>query len=52
MPGTQRLNRLNIRRAELETQRIDLEERLIPLRLRLLELTEQLGLANNRVTED
>jgi chromosome segregation ATPase len=52
MPGTQRLNRLNIRRAELETQRIALEERLIPLRLRLLELTEQLELANNRVTED
>jgi chromosome segregation ATPase len=52
MPGTQRLNRVNIRRAELETQRIALEERLIPLRLRLLELTEQLELANNRVTED
>jgi hypothetical protein len=52
MPGTQRLNRLNIRRGELETQRRELEERLIPLRLRLLELTEQLGLANNRVTED
>ena len=52
MAGTQRLNRVNIRRAELETQRIALEERLRPLRLRLLELTEQLGLANNRVTED
>ena len=52
MPGTQRLNRVNIRRAELETQRIALEEQLRPLRLRLLELTEQLGLANNRVTED
>jgi len=52
MPGTRRLNTINIRRAELETQRIELEERLIPLRLRLLELTEQLGLASNRVTED
>jgi hypothetical protein len=54
MAGTQRVspNSINIRRAELETQRIALEERLIPLRLRLLELTEQLELANNRVTED
>ena len=52
MPGTQRLNRVNIRRAELETQRIALEERLIPLRLRLLELTNQEELARNRVTED
>ena len=54
MAGTQRLspNSINIRRGELETQRRELEERLIPLRLRLLELTEQLELANNRVTED
>lgn len=54
MAGTQRVspNSINIRRAELETQRIALEERLRPLRLRLLDLTEQLGLANNRVTED
>jgi hypothetical protein len=52
MPGTQRLNTINIRRGELATQRRELEERLIPLRLRLLDLTEQLGLASNRVTED
>ena len=54
MAGTQRVspNSINIRRAELETQRIALEERLRPLRLQLLELTEQLGLANNRVAED
>jgi hypothetical protein len=54
MAGTQRVspNSINIRRAELETQRIALEERLRPLRLRLLDLTEQLGLASNRVTED
>ena len=51
MPGTQRLNTINIRR-ELATQRRELEERLIPLRLRLLDLTEQLRLASNRVTED
>jgi hypothetical protein len=54
MAGTQRLspNTINIRLGELETQRRELEEYLRPLRLRLLELTEQLGLANNRVTED
>jgi len=52
MPGTQRLNTINIRRGELETRRRELEERLIPLRLRLLDLTEQLELASNRVTED
>ena len=52
MPGTQRLNTINIRRGELETRRRELEERLIPLRLRITDLTEQLGLANNRVTED
>jgi hypothetical protein len=54
MAGTQRLspNTLNIRLGELHRQRIDLEERIRPLRLRLLDLTEQLGLASNRVTED
>jgi len=35
----------DIRRAELETQRIALEERLRPLRLRLLDLTEQRGVS-------
>jgi chromosome segregation ATPase len=52
MPGTQRLNTINIRRGELETQRRELEERLIPLRLRLTELTNQEELARLRVTED
>jgi predicted nucleic acid-binding Zn-ribbon protein len=54
MAGTQRNspNSINIRLGELETQRRDLEERLIPLRLRITDLTEQLGLASNRVSED
>jgi chromosome segregation ATPase len=52
MPGTQRLNTINIRRGELETQRRELEERIRPLRLRLTELTEQEELVRNRVTED
>jgi chromosome segregation ATPase len=54
MAGTQRLspNSLNIRLGELETQRRELEERLIPLRLRVTDLTNQLELARNRVTED
>lgn len=52
MAGTQRLNTLNIRRGELETQRRELEERIRPLRLRLTELTEQEELANDRLYED
>ena len=52
MPGTQRLNTINIRRGELETQRRELEERLIPLRLQLTDLTNQGELARNRATED
>lgn len=52
MPGTQRLNTINIRRGELETRRRELEERLIPLRLRLTELTDQRDLIIDRVTED
>ena len=52
MPGTQRLNTINIRRGELETQRRELEERLIPLRLQLTDLTNQVELARLRVTED
>jgi len=52
MPGTQRLNTINIRRGELERRRRELEERLIPLRLRLTDLTNQGELARNRATED
>ena len=52
MPGTQRLNTINIRRGELETQRRELEERLIPLRLQLTDLTNQEELADLRATED
>jgi hypothetical protein len=52
MPGTQRLNTINIRRGELETRRRELEERIRPLRLRLTELTNQEELLRNRVTED
>ena len=52
MPGTQRLNTINIRRAELATRRRELEERLIPLRLRLTDLTNQGELAHLRATED
>jgi chromosome segregation ATPase len=52
MPGTQRLNTINIRRGELETRRRELEERLIPLRLRITDLTDQRDLIIDRVTED
>ena len=52
MPGTQRLNTINIRRGELETRRRELEERLIPLRLRLTDLINQEELARLRVIED
>jgi hypothetical protein len=52
MPGTQRLNTINIRRGELETQRRELEERLIPLRLRITDLTNAVILARNRVNTD
>ena len=52
MAGTQRLNTINIRRGELETQRRELEERLIPLRLQLTDLTNQGELAHLRATED
>ena len=52
MPGTQRLNTINIRRGELETQRRELEERIRLLRLRLTDLTNQGELARNRATED
>jgi hypothetical protein len=52
MPGTQRLNTINIRRAELATQRRELEERLIPLRLRITDLTNAVILARNRVNTD
>jgi chromosome segregation ATPase len=54
MAGTQRNspNSLNIRRTELEIQRIALEERLRPLRLQLMDLTDQRHLLVDRVTED
>jgi hypothetical protein len=52
MPGTQRLNTINIRRGELETQRRELEERLIPLRLRITDLTNAVILARNRLNTD
>jgi hypothetical protein len=52
MPGTQRLNTINIRRGELATQRRELEERLIPLRLRITDLTNAVILARNRVNTD
>jgi len=52
MPGTQRLNTINIRRGELETRRRELEERLIPLRLRIADLTNAVILARNRVNTD
>jgi hypothetical protein len=52
MPGTQRLNTINIRRGELETRRRELEERLIPLRLRITDLTNAVILARNRVNTD
>ena len=52
MPGTQRLNTINIRRGEVETRRRELEERLIPLRLRITDLTNQEELVRNRITED
>jgi len=52
MPGTQRLDTINIRRGELQTRRRELEERLIPLRLRITDLTNQEELARLRVIED
>jgi hypothetical protein len=52
MPGTQRLNTINIRRGELETRRRELEERLIPLRLRITDLTNAVILARNRLNTD
>jgi hypothetical protein len=52
MPGTQRLNTINIRRGELATRRRELEERLIPLRLRITDLTNAVILARNRVNTD
>ena len=52
MPGTQRLNTINIRRGELERRRRELEERLIPLRLRITDLTTAVILARNRVNTD
>lgn len=52
MPGTQRLNTINIRRGEVETRRRELEERLIPLRLRIADLTNAVILARNRVNTD
>ena len=52
MPGTQRLNTINIRRGELETQRRELEEHIRPLRLQLTDLINQEELARLRVAED
>jgi chromosome segregation ATPase len=52
MPGTRRLNTINIRRGELERRRRELEERLIPLRLRITDLTNAVILARNRVNTD
>jgi hypothetical protein len=52
MPGTQRLNTINIRRGELATQRRELEECLIPLRLLITDLTNAVILARNRENTD